>query len=180
MGISSFADIDTHNGKKYLFHYIDNDTQVSVFPNTYLSRTDQIESKHLPEIWKASIDSFKQVIIKRKNYLDKLPSLSEGWISGEGKAPTASSTEIAKHLLSCIANNAQWFKGLPKIVMGPLPSGGVAIEFHKDEDNALFISISDDGCIELDVEKNGYFFETITSYQNLFSSVIEKYGAISR
>jgi hypothetical protein len=176
MGISSFTDNWPLQEHKVLFGAINEKTQISVFANELHVRS----SKDLPKIWRAAIDSFKQMIIKRSNYLDKLPLLTEGWISGQGKAPMTSSTDTAKSLLSFISNKAEDLQRLPKIVMGPLPSGGVAIELHLDHDNVLFISICDDGKIDLDVEKNGYFFETVTSRQNLLSNVIEKYGAISR
>ncbi len=105
--------------------------------------------------------AFSELISARIQYLKELPSLGEGWISGGAFPP---SDEICK---ACIKYLGYFQKNLfsrhaipnlPKVVMGPIPSGGVGIEFHTENKN-VYVSFYNDRQVDVSIEQNDNFIE---------------------
>ncbi|MDR0574294.1 MAG: hypothetical protein LBG96_09750 [Tannerella sp.] len=109
---------------------------------------------------------FDQLVAFRKEYLDMLPSLNENWISGNSSLPSRTAIEKSKKLLdefnSYLVHKKQQRAQIdvPKLVMGPIPSGGIEIEFHVNSENALYVSIFNNSTVEIEL-KYFDFYSTI-------------------
>lgn len=157
-----------------------------------ISRNDSYSSK--------KISSFVSFISKRTKYLDSLKKLPDDWISGcSSKRPDDDSINISKEILSSFipkvfksskfnlssselavpSNNSDFI--LPKILIGPVPSGGIILEFHLDADNAMFVSIPNKKQnIEIDIKKDGYYYELKTNKNNIAGNIVENYEYITK
>src|SRR5262249_17430871 len=74
--------------------------------------------------------TFSAFINSRNQYLNRLTTLGDNWISGSSKQPTAKSIGLSKDLLN---NLGYWYSDLghkdfiyPKVIMSPTPAGGIA------------------------------------------------------
>jgi hypothetical protein len=109
------------------------------------------------------LDGFNQLVAVRKEYLDMLPSLSENWISGNSSLPSREVIEKSKNLLDEFNNYLVWKKrqrtqiDVPKLVMGPIPTGGIGIEFHVNSKNALYISIHNNNTVEIELKSFDFY-----------------------
>jgi len=109
---------------------------------------------------------FNKLVAVRKDYLDTLPSLGENWISGNSSLPSRAVIEISKKLLDefnsyLIQKKQQRTQiDVPKLVMGPIPAGGIEIEFHANSENALYVSIFNNNTVEIEL-KQFNFYSTI-------------------
>ena len=109
---------------------------------------------------------FNQLIAVRKEYLDMLPSLDENWISGNSFLPSREVINKSKKLLDEFKDYLDRKKrqrtqiDIPKLVMGPIPTGGIGIEFHVNSENALYISIHNNNTFEIEL-KSFDFYSTI-------------------
>ena len=68
---------------------------------------------------------------------------------------------------------------LPRLVMGPSAAGGVCVELHADQDNAIYVAVNNDATIEIDVQYRGFFFTSEAKGEMLGSEVIDNYEAIA-
>jgi hypothetical protein len=132
------------------------------------------ESEARESTWyDVELAGFNQLVAVRKEYLDMLPSLGENWISGNSFPPSFEVIEKSKNLLDEFNNYIQK-KGqqtqvdIPKLVMGPTPTGGIGVEFHVNSENALYISIHNNSTVEIELK----YFD--------FYSTIEPAGPIRR
>lgn len=120
--------------------------------------------------------AFHNLLVSRAAYLEGLPLIGDNWISGEAKAPTQEVCSYAKVLLErfeqfLITNSSN--PEYPKLVLGPIPSGGVGIELTTNLDG-LYIQLYNDQKIEVDLEKNGYFTSKEIT-KNEFEEELETY-----
>lgn len=86
--------------------------------------------------------SFHQLLKSRATYLTNLPLIGDDWISGGSKAPESHICQVATNFLHkferyIFANKAT--PEIPKLVLGPIPSGGVGIELITSS-NSLYIN----------------------------------------
>ena len=69
---------------------------------------------------------------------------------------------------------------IPRLVMGPIPSGGIIVELHADDDNAINVTITNDDRVELEVLYGGCYFEVNISESELIGMVTAQYASITR
>jgi hypothetical protein len=116
--------------------------------------------------WYDELTSFYQLVVSRKGYLDTLPSLGENWISGNSTPPSRAVIEKSKMLLDAFNSYLVQKKqqgtqiDVPKLVMGPIPAGGIGVEFHANSENALYVSIFNNETVEIEL-KHFDFYSTI-------------------
>lgn len=131
-----------------------NSASVTIRPITQALRTIPVpsyESKH----------PLHQLITKLNQYLDGLHTLGSGWISGKSEAPEAKSIDLMKALLLALDKEAllksNWDKNA-RLLMAPLPAGGVALELNLDK-ISISVNISNQAEIEIEYEHQGYYDE---------------------
>jgi hypothetical protein len=146
------------NSKVSGFNY----QQASVAGNMFFSvvsafyTDDRIEEK--TRWYDIELARFDQLVAIRKEYLDMLPSLNENWISGNSSLPSRAVIEKSKKLLDEFNGYLVQKKqhgaqiDVPKLVMGPIPSGGIGIEFHVNSENALYVSIFSNSAVEIELK----------------------------
>jgi hypothetical protein len=144
--------------------------QASVAGNMFFSVVsvfyagDSIEEK--PRWYDIELARFDQLVAIRKEYLDMLPSLNKNWISGNSSLPSRAVIEKSKKLLDdfnryLVQRKQQRAQiDVPKLVMGPIPVGGMGIEFHINSENVLYVSIFNDSRVEIEL-KYFDFYATI-------------------
>jgi hypothetical protein len=143
-----------------------NNQQTSVAGNMFFSGvsafySDGIEEK--PRWYDAELARFDQLVAFRKEYLDMLPSLGENWISGNSSLPSRAVIEKSKNLLDefnnyLVRNKNQGMQiNVPKLVMGPIPTGGIGVEFHVNSENALYISIHNNSTVEIELKSFDFY-----------------------
>lgn len=169
-----------------------------------------IFSKTPEESWTIAMDGFSRFIESRLEYLDSLSELPDNWISGTSKKPDNDAINLGKNLLmyfnsfiqnkntvlSCISdlkyiNNEhemaltvviyENYLPVPKIVMSPIPKGGLSFEFYTNENNAIYVTIPNkkgDICIE--AQKDGLYFDISLKDTELPWRAVNEYRAISR
>lgn len=145
--------------------------------------------------------SFQILLKSRLGYLRSLENLGTGWTSGAALQPDRTSLGYGKQLLECfylclekidemalgtidekqnnsILNKAEETEfSFPSIVIGPMPVGGISVEFHAGREKKLYVSIYNGGNIEVDVENNGYFF-SLENFPFNPRRLLEKYEAL--
>lgn len=116
---------------------------------------------------------FKSYIKDRRTYLKGLSSLGDNWLSSYSVSPNEMTTDLASKILSTVRNlvNHDVSSPTPKLIMGPIPSGGVGIEFVINEGKRLFVNIYNNEVVEFDVENDGYF----TEYDSTLSETLSKF-----
>ena len=139
------------------------------------------EQKNVPVVVqqiKRALQHFDGVLADRLSYLDRLPSIGDDWISGPSVAPSEGAVRISKRVLSLVRTKLSRVSNMyaPKLIMGPIPTGGVSLEFRDDEDNAIYVSISNDAEVELDIQYNGHFTSIEIDAEKLPAWVADKYA----
>ncbi|EZP41427.1 Panacea domain-containing protein [Janthinobacterium lividum] len=123
---------------------------------TYFSAFESIEE--YIEFSKLKL-AFHKLIIQREEYLFGLPNLGNDWISGKSCSP---SPEVCKGASKFISGLERYIFSssprpeIPKLILGPMPSGGVGLEF-KNSKVALYLHLHNEGLVEIDVDTNGNF-----------------------
>lgn len=117
----------------------------------FLGIDDKKKSKQLK--------SFRNFISVRKDYLESLYGL-EDWISGNAESPSREVIDNSKNILDSFRNwiSAQHNIPFPKIIMGPMPSGGITVEFRPNSKSGMFINVNNDNSIEIDVMVDDRFY----------------------
>ena len=64
--------------------------------------------------------------------------------------------------------------------MGPIPSGGIIVELHADDENAINVTITNEDHVELEVLYGGCYFDVNISGSELIGMVTAQYASISR
>ncbi|MFQ1931017.1 Panacea domain-containing protein [Aeromonas veronii] len=105
--------------------------------------------------------AFSSLISARIEYLSELPSLGEDWISGRAFPPSEEICKVCAKYLCYFEKNLfsrHAIPNIPKVVMGPIPSGGVGIEFHSENKN-VYVSFYNDRQVDVSIEQNDNFTE---------------------
>lgn len=115
-------------------------------------------------------DEFLKLIEKRKEYLEGLNNLEDNWSSGRSIKPSNNSLSLAKKTLNVIGDFYQKKNDcIPRLIIGPIPSGGVTIELHGTNKNHIEIEIKNNGSLNLEYSKADFYFEDkISSTNELF------------
>lgn len=126
-----------------------------------------------------AIQSFNSFVNTRKVYLDSLNGL-KNWISGASEAPSEESIEESKYILDSFKNwlSVKLEYPIPKVVMGPVPSGGITLELRPNKHNAMFITVLNDSDIEIEVMRDDYFFSVDKSVLEAKPYLLETYENI--
>lgn len=120
--------------------------------------------------------NFHNLIAQRNQYLNTLPTIGTEWISGSATSPSVQICKLAKDFLSHLerfvfASAAK--PEIPKLVLGPLPAGGVSIELSIKK-ATLYVNLWNSGMAEIDVEhENGEFSSqevTVSEFEEDFSA----------
>lgn len=111
---------------------------------------------------------FHRLIADRSQYLKKLPSIGGGWISGKAAPPSNDVVNMASKFL--VGFERFLFSSaakpiIPRIVMGPIPTGGVSIEFHGR--SATYLNFYNNDLVEVECERNGEFSELDVPFDEL-------------
>lgn len=117
---------------------------------------------------------FNDFINTRIDYLDRLKTLGNNWISGKSNEPPAHTIEFSKNLLKKIRT---WFSSEkcsmsvpPKILMSPIPRGGISLEIYFYEKVSFLVRILENS-IELEKEENGYYSEIKVTEDTVFDEI---------
>ena len=109
--------------------------------------------------------NFALLLMNRKKYLDSLSSLNNNWINGKSEIPSQISLSVGKRFLSDLTRLILNKRNLPipKIIIGPIPSGGICFELHINENNAMYVSIFNEGTIDIDLKYYDYYYSITES-----------------
>lgn len=124
--------------------------------------------------------AFHELIQSRLQYLMGLPQIGNSWISGQAAAPTKRTCEVAQGFLAGLERQlfSNYAKpSYPKMVMGPIPTGGVSLEFTAAK--ALYLNFLNTGIVEMEVEENGRFTEYEVSLDQFEENFAEVYRMMS-
>lgn len=70
---------------------------------------------------------------------------------------------------------------VPKIVMSPIPKGGLSFEFYANEDNAIYVTIPNEKRdISIEAQKDGFYFDISLKDVELPWRTVNEYRAILR
>lgn len=119
--------------------------------------------------------NFHELIQARLRYLRDLPQIGDAWISGQAAAPTERTSEVAVSFLSGLerrifSNNAKPI--YPKLIMGPIPTGGVSLELVSG--TATYLNFHNSELVEVEFENDGQFEEyeiSLSQFEENFSDV---------
>jgi len=131
-------------------------------PNSSQSSFNEITAE---EIMKFEIRNFKSFIRARVDYLKNLRNLNDNWIDGHSETPNETAINHAIDFLSNLyqtfSNSEQYFY-TPKLIMSPMPIGGISIELSfKDFD--LEINFHNNSDIEMQSCEDGKYYESSTN-----------------
>lgn len=123
---------------------------------------------------------FHCLIEDRLKYLKRLPQIGDSWISGGAEVPSEQACDLASRFLSgferyLFASAAKPI--IPKLIMGPLPRGGVSVEFYSR--NATFLHFKNDGVIEIEAERDGLFSDKEVPMEQFDEDFSEYYGMLT-
>ena len=135
-----------------------------------------------PTWQKTGLRHFASLVSNRFSYLGGLQNLEPDWVSGGAVKPSSSAIFLSKALLASIRKKviSEEVSIIPRIVMGPVPSGGIIVELHADEDNAINVTITNEDHVELEVLYDGCYFDVNISGSELIGMVTAQYASISR
>lgn len=110
---------------------------------------------------------YQTLINLRKSYLSSLQKIGDNWISSNSIAPYESSIKKAEEFLSFSKDllNMNYKKSIPELIIGPIASGGISIEFENKKEDKLFINIFLDE-IEISYRKNDMYTDYDMNYNN--------------
>lgn len=154
--------------------------------NIYLSKPDlktYFENFSSFEDYKTAAEQklqFHELILSRLKYLRDLPQIGSAWISGQAAAPSERTSEVAVGFLSGLerqlfSNHAK--PVYPKLIMGPIPTGGISLEFVSD--NSTYLNFHNSEIVEVEFEKDGHFEEYEIPLGQFEENFAEVYGKMS-
>ena len=148
-----------------------------IFQNSKISFFEKIKTKNNWAI--VEKQNFTRLLMNRVKYLDSLSNLSNNWISGKSEIPSQDSLSVGKRFLSDLTQLILNKKNIPipKIIMGPIPSGGICFELHINENNAMYVSIFNKGIIDIDLKYYDYY-SSITESMDA-NKIIYKYELLT-
>ena len=115
-------------------------------------------------------------------YIEGLKNLTPDWISGGGKVPSSSAVKMAKAFLIFIFLRAQseFLSVVPKLVLGPMPGGGIEIELHAEKDSAIYVAFKNDNSVEIDTKFRGYFSTITSPTSGISNEIFAHYESITK
>ena len=133
-----------------------------------------------PEWKEEGLRSLAALISNRFGYLEGLENLEPDWASGGAVTPSASAIMRTKGLLAVIGRMIvhEEVSLIPRIVIGPTPSGGMIVELHAGDENAINVTIANDDHVEVEVLYGGHYFDIQGS--EVIGMVAAQYASISR
>lgn len=161
-----------------------------------------IRKETVDNIYFQNLHTFYKLLQKRKKYLDNLRFLPDNWISNDSKKPDDTSIEVCKFVLNefwnYLSNNVITSKRLtlgnyyeskmppetsiasiPKIIMGPIPSGGICLEFHANLTSAIFVTIPNGNeKPEIEIKEKDYY-SIYSCDSNISGDLISGYRALT-
>ena len=122
---------------------------------------------------------FHELVGDRVRYLKRLPEIGNAWISGRADVPSEEACNLAQRFLAgferyLFSSGAK--PVIPSLIMGPIPSGGVSIEFHAG--NATYLHFYNSGRIELEFERDGSFEDMEVPSEQFEENFSEFYGVV--
>jgi len=132
---------------------------------------------NLDNIYKRKIeDNYNDFLKSRIEYLESLKNLGDNWITGDSKQPSLKSIEKAKNLLDLVIKNLiEKNFSLPRILMSPIPTGGISFDLRFDVDNSILFTIHDDENIEMECERDGEYNEVVEVDTSIISGLFSDY-----
>lgn len=137
--------------------------------------TNTLNIKTAP-ITTSSLEAFHILIEQRLEYVDSLRELPENWISGHSTIPNEAVIAKSKDFLKKYKSEITRLQIYPpKMLMGPIPDGGISFSFILDEDNKVFFRILNEKAIEADIENEGkYTLQEFDFETNLADILVAK------
>lgn len=152
-------------------------SDVSSFGNVNYQSSSQLGD------WNTTgLQNFASLVSSRCNYLEGLTELEPDWVSGSPTKPSTTAIYLSQALLRFIRTKVirKEYSVIPKIVMGPIPSGGIIVELHADDDNAINVTIPNNNQVEVEVQYAGYYSDVNLSENEFIGTVTSQYASISR
>ena len=191
--IFSTSDTPNINNASIAFVSVFNDLNNNISINSILKNIDSVaisyfEKKDEQDVYISqktdslfSYQIFEKIIDKRINYIESLTYLPEKWISGKSKKPSHDIIKKASKLLnySRFYFSRKRLEKLPTLIMGPIPSGGICIEFHINIENALYFSLFNDMKLEIEIKKGNYYSVVETVENKYIAKIMESYDALA-
>lgn len=122
---------------------------------------------------------FHNLILARSAYLDSLPQIGDAWISGRAAAPIERVCATAKAFLCGMERQIFSTKAkptMPKLVMGPIPSGGVSLEITASF--VLYLHFHNNEQVEIEVDRDGNFTDSTVSIDQFEENRSAYYEAV--
>jgi hypothetical protein len=137
----------------------DKHSDVSHFSNETNDNGSWLKNENSKEndMNKYMLTAFSKLVDNRKNYLKQLLNLPENWISGESNIPNQYSIDAGQKILTGFLKYLRLklmreeYVFIPKLIIGPIPSGGIGIELHRDSEIALYFTIINNKNIEVEM-----------------------------
>jgi hypothetical protein len=129
------------------------------------------------------IVQFGQLVDARKTYLSNLPNLRKDWSSFDSEAPSTKAADISADILEALKNflTANYSYPIPKLILGPMPIGGIIIEIHANETSAIYFTVPNDAAkVEVDVKKDDFFIDFEVTPNNVQALLVSEIDSISR
>lgn len=114
-------------------------------------------------------EKYKSLVNSRKSYLQNLSDLGADWISPTSISPNQETINIASKILEQSKDilNRNRHLTVPKLILGPIPTGGIGIEFVKNN-NKMYLNIHHNNLVELDIENDGFFTEYEENHKDIY------------
>ena len=181
-----------------------------ISPSTFsILPTDYSEQKNENKWFSQKVNNFSKLIESRIEYTKGLKNLPAVWISGKSEKPDDFSIKKTQEILRAFQNfivdsyhiyenkkekekdskptvfdiSDNIFRvpiQIPKLVMAPIPSGGIEIELYKNPNDSFFISIPNKNQLaSIEKQVNGFFEDVSISSNNIAGVLIDEYRALS-
>lgn len=179
-----------HEPQSYIssFEYVENEINILNFREygtTSIFNTDnwQKDTRIDSYVEFSSIQAgFSRMISSRMEYIDGLQNLDPDWISGGGEVPSSSARKMAKAFLIFILQKTrtEFLPVVLKLVLGPMPIGGIEIELHAEEDSAIYVAFKNDGSVEIDTKFRGYYSTMKPPSSGISDEIFAHYESITK
>lgn len=146
---------------------LDSDDYVNLDGSSTYSFNTKVDYFNSEQVRYSHFQQFNILIENRLTYVDSLKELPEDWISGHSITPNEKVITKGRDFLREFKERMSYlYLGfrIPKILMGPIPDGGISFTFIVDEDNKLFFRILNEEIIEVDIEHEGEY--TLKEFNN--------------
>jgi hypothetical protein len=130
-----------------------------------INQEDNFPEMQFLDLIRENKNEFEKLIQSRLNYLKSLRNLKDNWISGPNEVPSLVAIDNSKYILSTFYNiYSDHFANLlfiPKIIMGPIPSGGISIECQLNERISIFFNVFNYGKLDEYIDLDGHYHEIV-------------------